>query len=68
VLDTSYLTVMPDDVDPIVLGPTLCAGVTAYKAVKNAGLEEGEWLVVVGAGGRLGHFAGKYMNVDTRRL
>jgi alcohol dehydrogenase, propanol-preferring len=68
VLDTSYLTVLPDDVDPIVVGPTLCAGVTAYKAVKNAGLKEGEWLVVVGAGGGLGHFAGKYMNVGTGRL
>jgi hypothetical protein len=61
--------VLPDDDDdPIVVGPTLCAGFTAYKAVKNAGLEEGEWLVVVGAGGGLGHFDGKNMNIDTGRL
>jgi alcohol dehydrogenase, propanol-preferring len=43
-----------------VLGPTLCAGVTAYKAVKNSGIKRGEWLTVVGAGGGLGHFAVQY--------
>lgn len=30
-LDADYLTVLPDDVDPKVMGPVLCAGVTAYK-------------------------------------
>lgn len=58
-LNSKYLTVLPDDIDPVVVGPVLCAGVTAYKAVKNAGLKKGEWLVVVGAGGGLGHFAGE---------
>ena len=31
VLDTKYLTTLPQDIDPKVVGPTLCAGVTAYK-------------------------------------
>ena len=31
VLDASYLAVLPDDVDPSVMGPVLCAGLTAYK-------------------------------------
>ena len=30
-LDADYLTILPDDVDPSVIGPVLCAGVTAYK-------------------------------------
>lgn len=30
-LDADYLTILPDDVDPKVMGPVLCAGLTAYK-------------------------------------
>lgn len=81
-LDADYLTILPQDVDPKVIGPVLCAGVTAYKvsvaeqrdysnasdmiclttrkqAVLNANIRAGNWLVVVGAGGGLGHFAGE---------
>ncbi|KAK4941061.1 hypothetical protein LTR10_018982 [Elasticomyces elasticus] len=60
VLDTKYLTTLPQDIEPTVVGPALCAGVTAYKAVVNANLKEGEWLTVIGAGGGLGHFAVQY--------
>lgn len=59
VLDRQYLTLLPGDIDVKVAGPVLCAGVTAYKAVKNANLSNGQWMVVVGAGGGLGHFASK---------
>lgn len=59
VLDTRYLTLISNDLDPKVVGPVLCAGVTAYRAVLNANLNEGSSLVVFGAGGGLGHFAGK---------
>ena len=30
-LDADYLTILPDDIDPKVMGPVLCAGLTAYK-------------------------------------
>lgn len=30
-LDAGYLTILPRDADPVVMGPVLCAGVTAYK-------------------------------------
>ncbi|KAJ5452815.1 Polyketide synthase enoylreductase [Penicillium cf. griseofulvum] len=59
-LDADYLTVLPDDVDAKVMGPVLCAGLTAYKAVLNANVRPGNWLVVVGAGGGLGHLAVQY--------
>ena len=31
-LDADYLTLLPNDIDPKVMGPVLCAGVTTYKA------------------------------------
>ena len=30
-LDASYLAILPNDIDPSVIGPVLCAGLTAYK-------------------------------------
>ncbi|KAI3317281.1 alcohol dehydrogenase, partial [Xylariaceae sp. AK1471] len=59
-LDAGYLTILPDDIDPAVIGPVLCAGLTTYKAVKNANVKAGDTIVVVGAGGGLGHLAVQY--------
>ncbi|KAI1359027.1 alcohol dehydrogenase [Xylaria arbuscula] len=59
-LDAGYLTILPYDIDPAVIGPVLCAGLTTYKAVKNANVKAGDWVVVVGAGGGLGHLAVQY--------
>ena len=42
------------------MGPVLCAGVTAYKALLNADIIKGEYFVVMGAGGGLGHFVIQY--------
>lgn len=81
-LDAGYLTILPNDIDPVVIGPVLCAGLTAYKvcwnarfsnwmssdiwmyqAVLNAEVRVGDWVVVVGATGGIGHFAGKTLFV-----
>ncbi|KAI1331496.1 GroES-like protein [Xylariaceae sp. FL0255] len=59
-LDAGYLTILPDDIDPVAIGPVLCAGLTTYKAVKNANVKAGDYVVVVGAGGGLGHLAVQY--------
>ncbi|OJD32197.1 alcohol dehydrogenase [Diplodia corticola] len=62
-LDAGYLTLLPDDIDPAVIGPVLCAGLTSYKAsvaVKNANIKAGDQVVVIGAGGGLGHLAVQY--------
>lgn len=59
-LDADYLTVLPDDVDPSLVGPVLCGGLTVYKACLNANLKPGDWLVVFGAGGGLEHLAVQY--------
>lgn len=44
----------------IYSAPILCAGVTVYKAIKESGVKAGEWLVIPGAGGGLGHLAVQY--------
>lgn len=33
-LDAGYLTLLPDDIDPVTIGPVLCAGLTSYKVRK----------------------------------
>lgn len=38
----------------------LCAGLTAYKAIKATGVRPGEFLAVVGAAGGVGHLACQY--------
>lgn len=40
--------------------PILCAGVTSYKAIKEAELQVGQFIGIVGAGGGLGHLAIQY--------
>lgn len=44
-LDADYLTILPDDVDPTVMGPVLCAGLTAYK-VCNELCQPAAWLTM----------------------
>ena len=38
----------------------MCGGVTAYTACKRSSVRPGQWCVVFGAGGGLGHFATQY--------
>jgi propanol-preferring alcohol dehydrogenase len=51
-----FVARVPDTLDSVAAAPLCCAGVTAYKAVRTAALEPGEWVVIFGAGG-LGHLA-----------
>lgn len=67
-MDTGYLTILPQDIDPSVIGPVLCAGLTTYKAVRNSGIKPLEWIVVVGAGGGLGHLAVQYATACGARV
>lgn len=55
VQDATYVTPVPEGIDPAEASVILCAGVTIYKAIKTAGLQHGEWLAIAGAGGGLGH-------------
>jgi propanol-preferring alcohol dehydrogenase len=51
-----FIARIPDGLSSVQAAPLCCAGLTAYKAVRTAGLAPGEWIVLFGAGG-LGHLA-----------
>lgn len=52
----SHALPIPDAVTPVAAAPLLCAGLTVYRALNNAGVEAGQRVAVVGVGG-LGHLA-----------
>lgn len=55
VASARFVTRIPDGLASEKAAPLLCAGLTIYGAIKKAGLQKGEWMVVLGAGGGLGH-------------
>ncbi|KIV94404.1 hypothetical protein, variant [Exophiala mesophila] len=60
VSDGRYTTRIPDGVSDEEAGPIMCGGVTAYVACKRSAVKPGQWIVLPGAGGGLGHFAVQY--------
>lgn len=50
---------IPDKLNPVEAGPLLCAGVTTYNALRNAGARAGDTVAVQGIGG-LGHLGIQY--------
>lgn len=50
-------TKIPDGLKSEIAAPLLCAGLTMYSAVLKTGLKAGEWLLLPGAGGGLGHLS-----------
>ena len=52
----SHTVRLPDALGFAEAAPLLCAGVTVYRAIKDAGMKAGETLAVFGVGG-LGHLA-----------
>lgn len=51
---------IPAGTDLAQVAPILCAGVTVYKALKSANLQQGQWVAISGAGGGLGSLAVQY--------
>lgn len=58
--DARYATKLPDGVKDEEAGPIMCGGVTAYTACKRSKVLPGQWIVIPGAGGGLGHFGVQY--------
>ena len=52
----SHVVQVPESLDSIEAAPLFCAGVTVYRAIKNAGIRPGQRVAVFGIGG-LGHLA-----------
>lgn len=55
-----YVTPIPDGIDYAGAAPLMCGGITVYAALKKANIKNGDWVVVSGAGGGLGHLAIQY--------
>jgi propanol-preferring alcohol dehydrogenase len=52
-----YATRIPSNVELFHAAPIMCSGTTSYAALRKSGVRAGEWAVILGAGGGLGHFA-----------
>ncbi|KAL1962446.1 hypothetical protein VTN77DRAFT_9647 [Rasamsonia byssochlamydoides] len=52
-----FVSIIPESLKPEAAAPLLCAGVTMIGALKKLDklCEKGDWVVIVGAGGGLGH-------------
>lgn len=59
VVTADYAVKVPQGLDPAQASSITCAGVTTYKAIKEAGAAPGQWIAVYGAGG-LGNLAVQY--------
>ncbi|OBZ78247.1 Alcohol dehydrogenase 3 [Grifola frondosa] len=55
-----HLVPIPKELSSAAAAPILCAGVTVYKALKQSNTTAGNWIVITGAGGGLGHLAVQY--------
>lgn len=51
---------LPEDINGALACPILCAGVTAYVALRKMNPQKDRWCVVSGAAGGLGHLAIQY--------
>jgi propanol-preferring alcohol dehydrogenase len=58
---------VPAELDAATAAPLCCAGWTAYRAVKTAALEPGDWLAIWGAGG-LGQLAVQLATLEGWRV
>ncbi|KAF9051835.1 mannitol-1-phosphate dehydrogenase MPDH1 [Panaeolus papilionaceus] len=62
------VTPIPDGIDSEAAASILCAGLTVYRALKYSETNPGDWVVIPGAGGGLGHLAVQYAKYMGRRV
>ena len=62
IVTTDYAVKVPEGLDPAQASSITCAGVTTYKAIKEAQLQPGQWTVIFGAGGLGVQYAKKVFN------
>ncbi|KIY64544.1 mannitol-1-phosphate dehydrogenase [Cylindrobasidium torrendii FP15055 ss-10] len=64
----NHVSLIPESLDSQEAASILCAGVTAYRAIKHSQTQHGDWIVLPGAGGGLGHLAVQYAKVRGLRV
>ncbi|KAK2868089.1 hypothetical protein FQN49_003175 [Arthroderma sp. PD_2] len=52
-----YVTPIPDALTSEQAAPMLCAGITVHAALKRSSALPGQWVIISGSGGGLGHLA-----------
>ncbi|GES57399.1 alcohol dehydrogenase [Aspergillus terreus] len=50
-----HVTKIPSELAPDVAAPLLCAGIAMYSSIMKTKTRRGDWIVLPGAGGGLGH-------------
>ncbi|KNG51654.1 alcohol dehydrogenase [Stemphylium lycopersici] len=60
VVDARQVAPIPDNMSAVETAPLMCAGVTIYAALKRCGLDKGDRVGIMGAGGGLGHLGLQY--------
>lgn len=65
---TRHLTPIPEGLPLEVAAPILCAGVTVWKAIKQSNTKPGDYILIAGAGGGLGHLAVQYAAAMSLRV
>ncbi|KAJ7574026.1 chaperonin 10-like protein [Mycena floridula] len=63
-----HVTPIPEGYASDAAASILCAGVTVYRAIKYSLTNSGDWIVIPGAGGGLGHLAIQYARVRGLRV
>ncbi|PYI17716.1 alcohol dehydrogenase [Aspergillus violaceofuscus CBS 115571] len=51
----NHVTIIPPNLEPDVAAPLLCAGIAMYSSIMKTKTRPGDWIVIPGAGGGLGH-------------
>ncbi|KAF5341384.1 hypothetical protein D9758_012266 [Tetrapyrgos nigripes] len=64
----NHVTPIPEGFASDAAASILCAGVTVYRAIKYSQTQPGDWIVLPGAGGGLGHLAVQYARVRGLRV
>jgi len=59
VAPASAVALMPADLPPVEAAPLMCAGLTTFNALRNAGARPGDVVAILGLGG-LGHLGVQY--------
>jgi propanol-preferring alcohol dehydrogenase len=62
------VTPIPEGIDPAGAAPLMCAGVSVYAGLKRAHTKAGDWVLVSGGGGGLGHLAIQYAKAMGARV
>jgi len=60
IASANFCNKVPEDLSSVQAVPITCAGVTTYKALKESNVRAGEWVVIVGGSGGLGHVGIQY--------